>query len=144
MVLHLVPYVCVPRDVFGVYSMDRFLVHRGGTETTAVRDLVHHLQVVSTKKGMSRRAAGNLKPWKDWDHKKRKNAATLNAPTVGKLSSTLWVSCLVCVLRRKSKIVTNQTRMVKFNFLTIQTSQELWLAALLYSVPFGNLPFVAG
>ena len=52
----------------------------------------------------------------------------LSARTVDALSNTR--SCFVCVVRRKNEILNNQTHMVKFNSLTIQTAEELSLAAV--------------
>ena len=63
------------------------------------------------------------------------SACTLNAHTVDALSSTQ--SCFVCVLRRNNKMLTKETRLVKFNSLTIQTFAKLLLAALLYCVSLG-------
>ena len=55
-------------------------------------------------------------------------------------------SLCVCVLQRRSKILMKQSHMVKLNVLTIQTSEELLLAALVYCVSFGDrnprIPFV--
>ena len=56
--------------------MDRFVVCKGDTENTAVPDLVHYLQVLSAQKGTRRRAASIPRPWKNWDDKQRKEAAS--------------------------------------------------------------------
>ena len=63
-------------------------------------------------------------------------ACTLNAHAVDALSCTQ--SCFICVLRRKNKMLTKQTHIVKPNSLTIQTSAELLLIVLLYCVSLGD------
>ena len=57
--------------------MDRFVVRKSDTENTAVRDLVHHLQVVLAQKGTRQTPTGTSKPWKKWDDKQREEAASL-------------------------------------------------------------------
>ena len=68
------------------------------------------------------------------------------------MSSTDPVSCFICVLRRRRKIATHQTHVLKYSRSTYQTSGGVWLAALLCRVSFGpcdlrpdvpNIPFNA-
>ena len=105
--------------------MDRFVVRKGDTEDTAVPDLVHHLQAVVAQKGTCKRLTGTSKPWKNWDDQR---------------------ACGICVLRRKNKMLTKQTHVVKFNRSPIQTFAELLLAALLPCASFGDrnprIPFL--